>query len=141
MTMDAHKQDWLEKTTDFAVANGKDGCFTGWPREYVRQYIAFHHIQSTLALVRNENDIVAVGTATQCDPDAQIGAWDWTPTDPRGRYLVILDVIATHRRAIALLFKQMFTLWPPGSVDKIFALRPRGLVEVTPRYINLLANS
>lgn len=33
--MDAHKHDWLNKTTDFAVANGKDGCFAGWPQECV----------------------------------------------------------------------------------------------------------
>lgn len=137
MTDAAPKIDWLERITDFAVANGGERCFVNWEREFVRQYLAFHARQNTLALAHDNGEIVALGTATQCDPE-QIGdCWEWKPTNPKGSCLVILDVVSTRPKALALLFVRMFQLWPPGSVERVVALRPNGPRLLTPRYIRL----
>lgn len=136
-----HKIDWLEKLTDFAVTHGKDGCFAGWPRDFVRQYIAFHHLQRTLAVVRDGDEIAALGTAKQCNPEEAGEGWEWKPTNPLGKHLVILDVVSAKKGSLTLLFKTMFDLWPPGTVEKIYALRPKGLVELSPRYIQLAASN
>lgn len=141
MSEPAPQIDWLDKLTDFAVEHGKDGCFVGWPREFVKQYIAFHHLQRTLALVMDGDEIVAMGTAKQCNPEEAGENWEWKPTNPFGKHLVILDVISTRKGSITLLFNQMFTLWPPGTVEKVYALRKKGLVELTPRYIQLAASN
>lgn len=137
MNQTAQTTDWLEEITDFAVQHGKQGCFVGWEREFVRQYLAFHALQNTLAIAHENGRAVAVGTATQCNPDEIGDKWEWKPTNPKGRCLVILDVISTRPRALALLFVKMFQLWPPGSVERIVALRPGGPRLLTPRYIRL----
>jgi hypothetical protein len=131
--------DVLEKITDWAIANGGDRCFVGWPRENVRQYIAFHTQQNTLAIVHENGEPVALGTAMQCNAEDIGERWDWRPSNPKGQFVVILDVVSTKRGALALLFFKMFQLWPPGSVRKILALRPDGPREITPRYIKLAA--
>jgi hypothetical protein len=131
--------DPLERITDFAVAHGANGCFVGWDREFVRQYIAFHAGQNTLAVVHDRGEPVAMGTAIQCDPE-QIGErWNWKPTNPHGQVLLILDVISTRAGAMSLLFLKMFRLWPPGSVKRILALRPSGPREISSRYMALTA--
>lgn len=129
--------DPLERITDFAIAHGKEGCFVGWDREFVRQYIAFHALQNTLAVVHDAGEIVALGTATQCNPEDVGSRWEWKPTNPKGSCLVLLDVISSRPKALALLFVKMFQLWPPGSVQRIVALRPNGPRILTPRYIRL----
>lgn len=139
MNQPEYNTDWLERMTDFAIKNGKDGCFVSWPREFVKQYLAFHHLQRTLALVMDGDEIVAIGTATQCNPEDAVAGWEWKPTNPYGKHLVILDVVSSRKGSITLLYNQMFALWPPGTVEKIFAIRPKGLVELTPRYIQLSA--
>lgn len=139
MNAAANIADPLERITDFAIKHGEDGCFAGWEREFVRQYIAFHAKQNTLALVHDRGEPVALGTAIQCDPDEIGNRWEWKPTNPKGRVLLILDVISSRPRALSLLFLKMFQLWPPGSVQRIFALRPNGPRELTPRYIALAA--
>lgn len=106
----------------------------------MRQYIAFHAQQNTLAIVHENGEPVALGTAMQCDAEDIGDRWEWKPTNSQGKCVVILDVISTKPRAIALLFVKMFQLWPPGSVRKFFALRPSGPRELTPRYIQLAAN-
>lgn len=131
--------DPLERITDFAIEHGKDGCFAGWEREFVRQYIAFHAQQNTLAIVHDRGDIVALGTAIQCNPDEVGNRWEWKPTNPKGSVLLLLDVISTRPGALTLLFVKMFNLWPPGSVRRVIALRPQGPREITPRYIKLAA--
>jgi hypothetical protein len=129
----------LEKITDWAIANGGDRCFVGWPRETVRQYIAFHAQHNTLAIVHEDGEPVALGTAMQCNSEDIGERWDWRPTNPNGQFVVILDVVSTKPGAFALLALKMFEIWPPGRVKKIFALRPSGPREITPRYLKLAA--
>lgn len=131
--------DVLEKITDWAIANGGDRCFANWPREHVRQYIAFHAQQNTLAIVHEHGEPVALGTAVQCNPDDVGERWEWKPSNPRGKFVVILDVVSTKPGALALMLVKMFNVWPPGRIAKFFALRPSGLREITPRYIRLAA--
>lgn len=129
--------DWLERITDFASANGGRKCFYNWPRESIRQYLAFHSQQNTLALVRDRDEIVALGTAMQCDVGEISSKWDWRSTNPKGKILLLLDIISTRRGGLTLLFVEMFNKWPPGSVDHVFALRPKGVTEITSKYIRL----
>lgn len=129
--------DPLERITDFAIEHGNGRCFAGWDREFIRQYIAFHAQQNTLALVHDEGQIVALGTAIQCNTEDIGNKWEWKPTNPKGSILLLLDVISTRPGALRLLFLKMFQLWPPGTVKRVFALRPNGPREITPRYIKL----
>jgi hypothetical protein len=129
--------DWLERITDFALANRGRQCFQNWPRESIRQYLAFHSQQNTLALVKHRDEIVALGTAMQCDVGEISSNWDWRSTNPKGKILLLLDIISTRRGGLTLLFVEMFKKWPPGSVDHVFALRPKGVVEITSKYIRL----
>ena len=128
---------WIEHLTDFASNHGGKRCFQNWPRESIRQYLAFHSSQNTLALVKDRDEIVAFGTAMQCDVGEISSKWDWRSTNPKGKILLLLDIISTRRGSLTLLFIEMFKKWPPGSVDHVFALRPKGVIEITPKYISL----
>jgi hypothetical protein len=139
MNADAQQTDWLEHITDFAVNNGGAGCFINWPRENVRQYLAFHAGQNTLALVKDKGQIVALGTAIQCNPEEITAKWEWRGTNPFGKILVILDVVNTRKGGLTLLFLEMFKRWPAGSVERVVALRPNKVIELTPKYIQLAA--
>jgi hypothetical protein len=127
----------IERLTDFAFDHGGRRCFKNWPRESIRQYLAFHSGQNTLALVRDRDEIVALGTAMQCDVGEISSKWDWRGTNPKGKILLLLDIISTRRGGLTLLFIEMFKKWPPGSVDHVYALRPKGVTEITSKYISL----
>lgn len=134
-------KDWLETVTDFAVNNGKKKCFVDWPREWVRQYLAYHAGQDTLALVCDGEEVVALGTAIQCDIGQANSKWDWSPTNKQGDSLVILDVVSTRSGTLELLFCEMFRRWPPGAVKHFLARRHNRILNLSPRYIQMAAKN
>ena len=133
------KIDWLEKLTDFAIANGKNGCFLDWHRDTVKNYLAFHVHQKTIVFVMDKNEPVAMGMGNQCNADEVSSYFNWEPTNPKGDTLVLLDVISTKSGAILLLFVEMFKKWPAGSVD-VVGFRKGKKVSITSKYIKLAAS-
>lgn len=131
--------DAIDRIVRFSVEHGGGKVFDGWSEDDIKYYIAFHANRNSLGIVRDGDEIVAIGTALRCKEEDIKHEFDSTPHDPDGDTVLICDVISVRKGAIPVLLVQLLERWPLGQF-KFKAYRDNKLRDISPRYIKLLTN-
>lgn len=126
-------QHTIIQLSEFAAANGGAWCFPAWPSHLIRQYLAFHLLQRTLAYVIDEDRVVGLGVAWRQHDDHQY-QFDWQHNDDHGNTIVVAEVIATKRGVLPILIERLFQRWQDAVTTQIVTYRRGRLSPLHTRY-------
>lgn len=142
---DAEAREFFDRLVVFGKWFSPAGkCFHGWDDAVLRNYLAFHLLQKTLAFAPGpDGEINGLGLAFRVNEAALLAVdrFDWTPDDPAGDSLCFLQWIAVNgaaRRAMMEWFARRYPDWrrlklihwrrgklrrvPPAVIGKLLSL-------------------
>jgi len=126
----------LARWVAFCRAHGEP-CFTGWPEEFLAQWLRFHAGQRTLIVINQGDEILALGVAWQCRR-AELEQ-HWHADDPEGECIILSQAVATSRESRRELIGQFNLRWPNWRNLEVYARRGhKGLVRMWPKTLEKL---
>lgn len=130
----------LGTLVDFVAAHGGRWCCHGWSRAAIRDYLAFHAAQRTLAFVTDQpGKIVALAVAWMQHPVDEQRQFSWQQTAEAGGEIVIAEVICTQRGALLPLLDRLFQRWRIDASTNVWTYRKGRLVKLPVTYFTRLA--
>jgi len=117
-------------------------CFTGWPEDLLRDYLAFHSENGSLAFVRAPGvgrPIIGLAIGWQCHRDEL--EQHWYPWNPAGDTFLFSQLVCTRPGALRSLVRNFQTRVPHWSQLRLVARRrKRGRIVTYPaRFIERLS--
>lgn len=115
------------------------GCYRHWPKEALRDYLAFMVGQRTLAVAWHDEQVAGSATAWQCRENGILYSdlncrtiFDWTGSDPRGDSLYLAHIAGSTRRAVPVLVSALVRRFPNWRNLKLYAHRKGVLCRMPP---------
>jgi hypothetical protein len=105
--------NFVDKVTEYCIENENGKVFDGWPRESLRQLIAYHQFKGTLIVLSdNDKNVVGVFMWYNCDLDDNWQfVYNWEEDDKNGNaiflaFLFASSTAAWKRLAISFIEKE-----------------------------------
>lgn len=126
----------LGEVLAFCRQHGPKCGVSNWPDWCSREYLAFHALNNSLALVRRNGRVVGMAIGWQCREDEL--EKHWVVTNPLGDCFYFANLVASERNALPELIRIFITRIPAWRGLRLFANRRGKLIPYTVRHLQRL---